>query len=286
MRNPSPSWRPRRPQKEQGTPARAGTRKAAVCGNVAAYLFRPPAGLADGLALKELALPPRKGNSPQLLVPPLRFPRLQGGFQIRRGRQASRPALSILPSASDVKTFTPTISAPGIMSLRELCPRPGRRGAPGAARACRDRPRRRQVGDRVRGGVGALRPSGEPKPIRHGQRYLYGQRVQAEHWFGARAGDLCWCTAASGWSKSARNVFVAPWLRGATALLHDRRFDPGERLAVVERERVNVLCMAPTEWRTVAKHIEIRPLPSPRHAVAAGEPPNPETGGLWGEGVG
>ena len=28
--------------------------------------------------------------------------------------------------------------------------------------------------------------AGEPKPIRHGQRYLFGQRVQAEHWFGAR----------------------------------------------------------------------------------------------------
>src|ERR687886_1659595 len=54
-----------------------------------------------------------------------------------------------------------------------------------------------------------------PKAIRHGQRYLAGQRVQAEHWFGARPGELCWCTGASGWSKSARNVFIAPWLRGA-----------------------------------------------------------------------
>src|SRR4051794_32765750 len=113
--------------------------------------------------------------------------------------------------------------------------------------------------------------AGEPKPIRHGQRYLFGQRVQAEHWFGAQPGDLCWCTAASGWSKSARNSFIAPWLRGAAALLHDRRFDPDERLMVVERERVNVLCMAPTEWRTVAKRTTLRPLPSLRHAVAAGE---------------
>ena len=55
--------------------------------------------------------------------------------------------------------------------------------------------------------------SGEPKPIRHGQRYLAGQHVQAEHWFGAREGELAWCTAASGWSKSARNSFIAPWLR-------------------------------------------------------------------------
>jgi acetyl-CoA synthetase len=128
--------------------------------------------------------------------------------------------------------------------------------------------------------------AGAPKPIRHGQRYLDGQRVQAEHWFGARAGDLCWCTAASGWSKSARNVFMAPWLRGAAALLHDARFDPAERIDVAEREGVNVLCMAPTEYRTIAKRTELRPLPALRHAVAAGEPLNPEIVGVWSEAVG
>jgi acyl-coenzyme A synthetase/AMP-(fatty) acid ligase len=128
--------------------------------------------------------------------------------------------------------------------------------------------------------------AGEPKPIRHGQRYLPGQRVQAEHWFGARPGDVCWCTAASGWSKSARNVFIAPWVRGATALLHDARFDPEERLQVAERERVDVLCMAPTEYRTIAKRTELRPLPELRHAVAAGEPLNPEIVGVWRDGVG
>src|SRR5919201_1201862 len=128
--------------------------------------------------------------------------------------------------------------------------------------------------------------AGEPKPIRHGQRYLAGQHVQAEHWLGAREGDLCWCTAASGWSKSARNVFIAPWVRGATALLQDARFDPEERLRTVEQEGVNVLCMAPTEYRTVAKRTELRPLPTLRHAVAAGEPLNPEIVRLWQEAVG
>jgi acyl-coenzyme A synthetase/AMP-(fatty) acid ligase len=128
--------------------------------------------------------------------------------------------------------------------------------------------------------------SGEPKPIRHGQRYLPGQRVQAEHWFGARPGDLAWCTAASGWSKSARNSFIAPWLQGAAALLHDARFDPDERIAIAEREGVNVLCMAPTEWRSVAKRSDLRPLPTLRHAVAAGEPLNPEIVRLWEERAG
>jgi acyl-coenzyme A synthetase/AMP-(fatty) acid ligase len=128
--------------------------------------------------------------------------------------------------------------------------------------------------------------SGEPKPIRHGARYLEGQRVQAEHWYGARPGDLCWCTAASGWSLSARNAFVAAWLRGAAALLHDARFDPAERLELLERERVNVLCMTPTEYRDIAKRAALRSLPALRHAVAAGEPLDPGVVGTWREKAG
>src|SRR3712207_7921801 len=58
------------------------------------------------------------------------------------------------------------------------------------------------------------------------------------------------------WSKSARNAFIAPWLRGAAALLHDARFDPAERLDVLARERVTVLCMAPTEYRVIAKRAD------------------------------
>ena len=125
--------------------------------------------------------------------------------------------------------------------------------------------------------------SGEPKAVLHGQRYLAGQMLQARHWLDARAGDLVWCTAASGWSKSARNVFIAPWLRGAAALVHDARFDPHERLELLERERVDLLCMAPTEYRVIAKRANLRGLIDLRGAVAAGEPLNPEVLGAWHE---
>jgi acetyl-CoA synthetase len=118
--------------------------------------------------------------------------------------------------------------------------------------------------------------SGEPKGVLHGQRYLTGQRLQAEHWLDARAGDLVWCTAASGWSKSARNAFIAPWLCGAAALLHDARFDPAQRLELLAAERVNVLCMAPTEYRVIAKRATLAPVPTLRGLVAAGEALNPE----------
>jgi acyl-coenzyme A synthetase/AMP-(fatty) acid ligase len=123
--------------------------------------------------------------------------------------------------------------------------------------------------------------AGEPKAVVHAQRYLYGQRVQAEHWLGAEQGDLVWCTAASGWSKSARNAFIAPWLRGAGALLHDARFDPHERLELIEREQVNVLCMAPTEYRVIAKRAKLKALPSLKGMVAAGEALNPEVLKVW-----
>ncbi len=130
--------------------------------------------------------------------------------------------------------------------------------------------------------------AGEAKGVLHGQRYLPGQHLQGEHWLDARPGDLVWCTAASGWSKSARNVFIAPWMRGATALLHDARFDPQERLDLLEREQVNVLCMAPTEYRVIAKRADPRPVSGLRGLVAAGEALNPEVlrafheaTGLW-----
>jgi acyl-coenzyme A synthetase/AMP-(fatty) acid ligase len=128
--------------------------------------------------------------------------------------------------------------------------------------------------------------AGEPKGVVHGGRYLWGQAVQAEHWLDAREGEVVWCTAASGWSKSARNVFIAPWLRGASALLHDARFDPAERLEVLERERVNVLCMAPTEYRVIAKRAEPRRTPWLRGLVAAGEALNPEVLRVWRDATG
>lgn len=123
--------------------------------------------------------------------------------------------------------------------------------------------------------------TGEPRAALHAQRYLAGQRTQAEHWLGARKGDLVWCTTATGWSKSARNVFVAPWACGAAALLHEGRFEAAERFELIEREGISVLCQAPTEYRMLAKRAALRPLPSVRRAVSAGEALNPEVIAAW-----
>ena len=128
--------------------------------------------------------------------------------------------------------------------------------------------------------------TGEPAGVVHPQSYLTGQKLQSEHWFGARPGDLAWCTAAPGWSKSSRNGFIAPWLCGATALLVDQRFDPETRLDIVRREKVNVLCQAPTEFRILARRTELKALPDVHRMVSAGESLNAEVIGAFREATG
>jgi len=128
--------------------------------------------------------------------------------------------------------------------------------------------------------------TGEPRGVVHGYRYLLGQRAQAEHWFGSRKGELAWCTTATGWSKSARNVFLAPWITGAAAVIHDGRFDAAGRLDLAEALGVNVLCQAPTEYRMLARRTALRPLPTLRRMVSAGEPLDSETISAFREATG
>jgi acyl-coenzyme A synthetase/AMP-(fatty) acid ligase len=128
--------------------------------------------------------------------------------------------------------------------------------------------------------------TGEPRGVVHAYRYLEGQRGQAEHWLGSLKGELVWCTTATGWSKSARNVFLAPWLTGAAAVIHDGRFDPAERLDMAEALGVNVLCQAPTEYRMLAKRTSLRRLPALRRMVSAGEALEAETIATFREAMG
>jgi len=128
--------------------------------------------------------------------------------------------------------------------------------------------------------------TGEPRGVVHAYRYLTGQRIQAQHWLGSRPGELVWCTTAPGWSKSARNVFLAPWLTGAAAVIHEGRFDPAQRLDMGEALGINVLCQAPTEYRMLAKRTALRPLPSLRRMVSAGEQLGAETVAAFREAMG
>ena len=114
----------------------------------------------------------------------------------------------------------------------------------------------------------------QPKAAVHARRYVRANWLQTVRWMGVQPGDRVWCTAGTGWSKSLRNAWLAPWLRGAETVLHEGRFDPDERLRLIARLRPAVLCMSPTELRLCAKSAEFEraDLSSVREVVAAGEP--------------
>ena len=126
--------------------------------------------------------------------------------------------------------------------LRRAQPRRARGGARPTAPCCSSRTRRAidpgpapdapaaRRSRRRRAGAGHLheRNGGRAEGRRpRCQRYLFGQTLQAEHWLGARAGELAWCTAASGWSKSARNVFVVPVAARRSGAAARRALRPG-----------------------------------------------------------
>ena len=68
--------------------------------------------------------------------------------------------------------------------------------------------------------------------------------------------------------------------------MHDARFDPHERLEILAAEDVDTLCMAPTEYRVIAKRASLRAFPALRGLVAAGEALNPEVLRAWHEATG
>lgn len=118
----------------------------------------------------------------------------------------------------------------------------------------------------------------DPKGVIHTHGYTYAKRFQAERWLDAREADLVWCTAGTGWAKSIWNVLLGPWSCGSAIVLHEGGFDTRERLELLPRLGVTVLCQAPTEYRLEAKDAGLasHDLSRIRHAVSAGEPLNPE----------
>jgi len=124
-----------------------------------------------------------------------------------------------------------------------------------------------------------------PKGVLHTHGYTHAKRMQARYWLDLREGDRLWCTSGTGWAKSIWNVYLGPWSQGTEIFFHEGGFDPAERLDLVERYRITVLCQAPTEYRLLAKapELERADLSSVRHAVSAGEPLNPPVIERWKE---
>jgi acyl-coenzyme A synthetase/AMP-(fatty) acid ligase len=124
-----------------------------------------------------------------------------------------------------------------------------------------------------------------PKGVLHTHGYTHAKWMEARYWLDLREGDRLWCTSGTGWAKSIWNVFLGPWSQGTETFFHEGGFDPAERLDLMERYDISVLCQAPTEYRLLAKtpELEQADLSTIRHAVSAGEPLNPLVIERWKE---
>ena len=124
-----------------------------------------------------------------------------------------------------------------------------------------------------------------PKGVVHTHGYTHAKRVQARFWLDLQEGDRLWCTSGTSWAKSIWNVFLGPWSLGTEIFFHEGGFDPAERLDLIERHAITVLCQAPTEYRLLAKTPELEDanLSQLQHAVSDGEPLNPPVIQRWKE---
>ncbi len=124
--------------------------------------------------------------------------------------------------------------------------------------------------------------TGQPKPVVHASRSLFGWRQTAYCWLDTKPTDRHWCTADTGWSKFGTSMVFGPWSWGATLLMYNGPFDPEQRLRFIERHQPSTFCAAPTELRLMVQlDLSKWSLRSLRHSVSAGEPLNPEVIERW-----
>ena len=114
--------------------------------------------------------------------------------------------------------------------------------------------------------------TGASRAVLHSHAFCSAQALQARRWLGAARTDSVWCTMELGWSKAIWNVLLGPWSRGAEVVVDEGAFDPAERLELIQRLRVTILCQSPDEYRELATRPEVRTaLAGTRRVVSAGE---------------
>ncbi|MET0863780.1 MAG: AMP-binding protein, partial [Nakamurella sp.] len=116
-----------------------------------------------------------------------------------------------------------------------------------------------------------------PKLVEHSQISYSIGHLSTMFWIGLQPGDVHLNISSPGWAKHAWSNIFAPWLAGATVLVHNyARFDAAALMRVMAEHKVTTFCAPPTVWRMLIQS-DLKQLASPpREAVGAGEPLNPE----------
>lgn len=116
-----------------------------------------------------------------------------------------------------------------------------------------------------------------PKLVEHSQVSCPIGHLSTMYWIGLQPGDVHLNIASPGWAKHAWSNVFAPWLAGATVLVHNyTRFDAAALMTIMAQQEVATFCAPPTVWRMLIQADLTQLRKPPREALAAGEPLNPE----------
>ncbi len=120
--------------------------------------------------------------------------------------------------------------------------------------------------------------TGNPKPVMHRHRWMYGHaKVTARYWWAAQGDDLIWATTAPGWAKWYWSPVGVALNLGATQLMYHGRFEEEKLLDLLSRYPVTKLCATPTEYRMLVQNTNLDKYKlSLTDALSAGEPLNQE----------
>ncbi len=124
-----------------------------------------------------------------------------------------------------------------------------------------------------------------PRLIGHSNDAVFAARVAAEYWLDAGRSDAVWCTAAAGSANTVWHTLLGPWSRGAKTLVHEDDFEPLERLDLIHRLGVTILCQTPAEYAELAARPELARFRSPqlRRLVSTGDYLDPDVSKVFEE---
>ncbi len=132
--------------------------------------------------------------------------------------------------------------------------------------------------------------TGRPKMVLHTHAsYPLGHKTTGQLWLDLGPEDLHWNLSDTGWAKAAWSSLFGPWIQGAAVFVQQptAKFDPQSTLQTLSKFPITTFCAPPTVYRSlVTLDLEATPARALRHAVAAGEPLNPEVIARWKDATG
>lgn len=126
--------------------------------------------------------------------------------------------------------------------------------------------------------------SGRPRAVVHAHRSILARKMMHRDWYDLRPDDRMLHAGAFNWTYTLGTGLMDPWSVGATALI-PAPGTPPERLAhVAARHGATLLAAVPGVFRKILKAPV--PIPTLRHALAAGESLLPALRTQWREAFG